>query len=132
MSDKLLVRIILPSKIILETEADMVNIPGDEGVFGVLPSHAKLTSSIDIGIVTLFSGEKETKYFVYGGVAQVTGLELNIVSEFAIDLAVAGKSTVLNKITSLKGDLSCELEESLEADIISSNIEKYHALLKFI
>ena len=132
MSNTLLVRIILPSKIILKTEADMVNIPGGEGVFGVLPGHAKLTSNIDIGIVTLFLGDKEIKYFVYGGIAQVTGPELNIVSEFAVDLEAVDKSTVLNKITNLKSDLSGELEKSLEADIISSNIEKYHALLKFI
>lgn len=132
MSNTLLVKIILPSKIILETEANMVNVPGSEGVFGVLPDHAKFTSSIDIGIITLFFKDVEKKYFVYGGIAQVTGQELNVVSEFAVDLSAISKSTILNKINNLKSDLSSELEESLEADIISGNIEKYNTLLKFI
>lgn len=132
MSNTLLVKIILPSKIILETEANMVNVPGSEGVFGVLPDHVKFTSNIDIGIIILFFKDVEKKYFVYGGIAEVTGLKLNVVSEFAIDLSAISKSNILNKINNLKSDLSRELEESLEADIISSNIEKYNMLLKFI
>jgi len=59
MTEILLVRIILPSKVALEMEATLVNIPGTEGVFGVLPGHAKLTSSIDVGVVTLFSLQKK-------------------------------------------------------------------------
>ena len=50
MSNKLLVRIILPSETFLEVETSQVNIPGTEGVFGVLPGHVKLTSAIEIGI----------------------------------------------------------------------------------
>jgi len=132
MTEMLVVRIILPSKVALETEATMVNVPGDEGVFGVLPGHVKLTSSIDVGVITLFSGEMETKYFVYGGVVQVTGPELNIISEFAVDLDSKTPTSVRNDITNLENDLSDAEADSIEADIISNNIKKYQSLLKFI
>ena len=81
MSDKLLVRIILPSETFLEIEASLVNIPGGDGVFGVLPGHAKLTSTIDVGIISLFIDDVKKIYYVHGGVAQVTGDEVNIVTE---------------------------------------------------
>ncbi len=133
MSEKILVRIISPSKVMLETEADMVNIPGTDGEFGVLFGHVKLVSNIDIGVVTLFSGEEKTRYFVHGGVAQqVTGSELNIVTEFAADLEKAKKYDVLNVISSLKSDVLDEEPGSVEADIISDKIEKNEALAKFL
>ena len=133
MSNLILVRIILPSMIVLESEAELVNIPGSEGVFGVLPNHCKLISDLDIGVVTLFSSSKEEhKYFVYGGIAQVNGLELNIVSEFAVNLDKISKITVREKITSLKSELDDIENETIEADIILDKIEKYQALLSFI
>lgn len=80
MSKKLLVRIILPSETFLEVEADQVNLSGAQGTFGVLPGHMKLTSSIDIGLVTVINNETETKYYTHGGVIQITGDEVNIVT----------------------------------------------------
>lgn len=132
MSDTLSVKIILPSKIAFEMEADMVNIPGKEGVFGVLPGHSKLTSNIDVGVVTVFSREVGRQYFVYRGVAQITGSELNIVSEFVADLGAVSKINVLDSIINLKSDLSDEEEGTVEAESIADKIEKYQALLNFV
>jgi len=132
MIKTLTVKIILPSKISLEQEATMVNIPGSKGVFGVLPGHAKLVASMDVGVVTLFDDEMETKYFVYGGIAQVTGQELNIITEFASNLESTPAKSVYDDIARLKNDLSKLDDDSIEAEIISNNIEIYHSLLKFI
>ncbi len=132
MTETLLVKIILPSKVALKMDATLVNIPGSEGVFGVLPGHAKFASSIDVGVITLFSREETIKYFIYVGVAQITGSELNILSEFAIDLAKENTASVRKKITDLKNNLSEVPADSIEADITSDNIEKYQSLLNFI
>ena len=132
MSDKLLVRIILPSKTFLETEMDLVNIPGGDGVFGVLPGHAKLTSTIEIGVVSLFLNDNETKYYVHGGVVQVTGDEVNIVTEYSASIADSNKTTITNEITDLEEELDSEEEGSIESDIILDKIEKHQSLIKFL
>ena len=132
MHDTILTKIILPSTVMLETSATMVNIPSSGGMFGVLPRHSKLISDIDIGVVTIFSGNKEQKYFTYGGVAQVIGLELNIISEFVADLKTTDKSEITKQISKLKLDLDNESENSLERSIISDKIEKHQKLLQFI
>ena len=132
MSDKILVKIILPSAIMLETQATMVNIPGIEGEFGVLFGHAKLVSNLDIGVVTLYSGETKQRYFIHGGVAQISDSEVNILTEFAIDLSSAKKSSVLHKITELKSNLLDKEPESVEADIISDALEKHETLINFL
>ena len=125
MSNKLLVRIILPSETFLEIEASQINIPGTEGVFGVLPGHVKLTSAIEIGVASIFNNETETKYYIHGGVVQVTGDEVNIVTEYAASIPGSNKTTITNEITDLKEELSSEEEESIEADIILDKIEKH-------
>lgn len=132
MSNKLLIRIILPSETFLEVEASQVNIPGTEGVFGVLPGHVKLTSAIEIGIASIFNNEVETKYYIHGGVVQVTGDEVNIVTEYAASIPESNKTTITNEITDLKEELSSEEEGSIEADIILDKIEKHKSLIKFL
>ena len=132
MSDKLLVRIILPSETFLEIEASLVNIPGGDGVFGVLPGHAKLTSTIDVGIISLFIDDVKKIYYVHGGVAQVTGDEVNIVTEYAASIAGSNKTTITNEITDLKEELASEEENSIESDINLAKIEKHQSLIKFL
>jgi F-type H+-transporting ATPase subunit epsilon len=130
----LLVKIILPSKILLEQECDLVNIPGTEGVFGVLPGHSKITASIAVGVASVFYKDNEQRYFVYGGVAQVTGFTINIVTEFAAKLeektainAEEHIKTLENTLSNLKSDA-----DLLEIDIVNSTIKKYQSLLRFL
>ena len=54
MKDTILTRIILPSHTMLEIDAEMVNIPSSDGMFGVLPNHSKLVADVEIGVVTIF------------------------------------------------------------------------------
>ncbi len=132
MSNKLLVRIILPSETYLEAQAEMVNILGSEGVFGVLPGHAKLTSTIDIGVISLFIDGIEKKYYIHGGVAQVTGQEVNIITEYAASIQESNKTTIANEITDLEDEILSEEDDSIEAEIVLDKIEKHKSLIKFL
>ena len=132
MRSTLSVKIILPSMTLLDAEANMVNLPGQEGVFGVLPGHCKLISNINTGIVSVFLAGQEEKYFVFSGVAQVNGEELNILSEFALLVGRETKEEALDQVTLLKNSLLEQQPESLQANIILNTLEKYQALLKFL
>jgi len=132
MNSTLSVKIILPSMTLLDVEANMVNLPGQEGVFGVLPGHCKLISNINTGVVSVFLAGQEEKYFVFSGVAQVKGKELNILSEFALLVGRETKTEALDQVTLLENSLLEQQPESLQANIILDNLEKYQALLKFL
>ena len=132
MNSTLSVKIILPSMTLLDVEANMVNLPGQEGVFGVLPGHCKLISNINTGIVSVFLAGQEEKYFVFSGVAQVKGEELNILSEFALLVGRETKTEALDQVTLLENSLLEQQPESLQANIILDTLEKYQALLKFL
>lgn len=66
-------RLVMPERELLNTEADMVVVPGTEGDFGVLAGHAPLISTIRPGVLEVYQGNKvEQRFMVVGGVAEVT------------------------------------------------------------
>jgi len=51
--------------------ADMVVAPGTEGLMGILPNHAPLLSTLDLGVLTVrYQGEEEL-FTIAGGVIEV-------------------------------------------------------------
>jgi F-type H+-transporting ATPase subunit epsilon len=132
MDNTILLKIIIPAQIVAECRVEMVNIPGTEGMFGVLPGHAPLISGIKIGVINVFIGAEEKKYFIFGGVADVKGEEINIVTEFAMDLSEINKSSASKIISEFKAELSELPIDSLEVDIIKAKITKYEALIGYL
>lgn len=132
MNNTMLVKITMPSETIFEAKAEMVNLPGSDGIFGVLPGHAKLIAKIAIGCISVFLGDQEKKFFIYEGIAQITPLEVNIVSEFVMDLERQYKNEILNKITNLKTELEQSKKNSSEAKLLEYTITRYNSLLDFM
>jgi len=51
--------------------ADMVVVPGTEGLMGILPHHAPLLSTLDFGVLTVrYQGEEEL-FTIAGGIIEV-------------------------------------------------------------
>ena len=128
----ILVKIIMPSDVIFEANATMINIPGKEGVFGVLPGHVNFISTVAIGCVSVFLDNQEKKFFVHGGGVRVTSTEVDVVSEFIVSLDDQKKNDVLNKIESLKLELDSLEKNSLDASILNATLTKYDSLLSFV
>ncbi len=127
----ILVKIIMPAELLFEANATLVNIPSSKGVIGILPGHMKLVSTIDAGLITVFANDEEKKFFIYGGIAQVSPLEVNIISEFVVSLDEQKKADILDNIANLKLELTTVEKNSLDASILDATIIKYNSLLKF-
>src|SRR5258706_12288795 len=54
-----------------EPAADMVIIPGSDGVMGILPHHAALLTTLNYGELRVRKGGAEESFSVSGGVAEV-------------------------------------------------------------
>ena len=77
-----------------ETSADMVVIPGVEGVMGVLPNHTPLLTNLAIGELRVKKGSAEEVFAVYGGVVEVRPDKVVVLADMAehasdIDLSQA-------------------------------------------
>lgn len=123
-------RIITPSKIVAEIDANLVTMHGSKGMFGVMPGHAKFTTNIVHGVIKADTKAGKKVYYAHGGVVQVSGEELNVLSDFAEDLGQTRASHVKDRINELTEHLK-ELESgSLEYRIVEGKIHKYESLLK--
>tara|TARA_B100001123_G_scaffold188352_1_gene215213 strand:+ start:901 stop:1308 length:408 start_codon:yes stop_codon:yes gene_type:complete len=88
MADPFLFELVLPEKLLLSENTEMVVVPGAEGDFGVLIGHASLISTLRSGVINIHAKNKIDKsIFVAGGFAEVTGERCTILAEEAIFVA---------------------------------------------
>lgn len=122
MTENLQIKIITPLDVLLEQEATLVTMPGEEGEFGVLPMHAPLIASLKPGLVKISSVNQNVSYFVWGGIARVSDSNVDIITEFAIDIASTNKNVTLETISNLKDSLNHEAEidkqEQLKVELL--------------
>ncbi|NRB10828.1 MAG: ATP synthase F1 subunit epsilon [Rickettsiaceae bacterium] len=130
--ETILAKIIMPSNVIAEVNATLVTLPGKDGVFGVMPGHTRLIANLKPGVVKVMVEQNEKQYFIFAGVAEITGTEINIITEFAINLSETTKTVVMDNINDLETELKGEEPESVEASVINAKISQYKSLLEFI
>jgi len=69
---------------VLEAEVSSVQIPGAEGMFGVLPRHAQLVSLTASGLLSAVAADGEIiEMLIHGGFAEVSGDAVVILSRSA-------------------------------------------------
>ncbi len=72
MADKSIkLDIVTPERIVYSQDVDFIVAPGSEGQLGVLPGHAALITSLDIGILKVKANEKEEQLAISGGFFEV-------------------------------------------------------------
>lgn len=78
------VDIVSQEKLLLSIpDADMVLIPGTEGMMGILPHHTPLISTLDYGEVVVRRGNAEEYIAVYGGIVEVRPTKVVVLADAA-------------------------------------------------
>ena len=114
MSDKFIVEIISPDKLILRSETSQVTIPSYEGQMGILKDHIPLITFLRPGIIHVYDQEK--KYYVEEGTIEFSNNNLLILTSTAKDIKDLNQSSVEDLLNQAKNKLS---------DVNSSDKEKY-------
>ena len=87
MADTTAFELVTPARVMIARDAGMVVAPGVEGLFGVLPRHAPLISTLQRGVVEVYdNGQITDRIMVDGGIADVTPDSVTILTERAEDL----------------------------------------------
>src|SRR5688500_20285607 len=58
MADKIRLRVVTPTSLVIDEEVDEITAPGELGEFGVLPNHIALLSTLVPGVPTYKQGAK--------------------------------------------------------------------------
>ena len=71
MADKIRLRVVTPTSLVVDEEVDEVTAPGELGEFGVLPNHIAFLSTLVPGVLTYKQGSKNQIFAISGGYAEV-------------------------------------------------------------
>ena len=74
---------VTPERSIAHDDVDEVEIPGQEGYFGVLPGHAPMLAALRAGGLWYRKGSEKTHAFVDGGFAEVLPDRVAILAQVA-------------------------------------------------
>ena len=92
MADKITLRVVTPSQLLLDEEVDEVTAPGVLGQFGVLPNHIAFLGLLEAGEVSYRHGATRRFLAVSGGYAEVLDNVMTILAptaEFGAEIDVA-------------------------------------------
>ena len=97
MAESFALKIVTPERLVVETAAEELQIPGKKGYLGILPGHAPLITELAVGEITYRSGAKTESVAVAWGFAEVLPDKVTILAETAekaddIDLDRAQRS----------------------------------------
>ena len=115
MSDKFIVEIISPDRLILNSEATEVTIPSYEGQMGILKDHIPLITFLRPGVIYV-QNQEEKKYFVEEGTVEFSNNKLLILTSTIKDLNKLNQNSIK--------DMLSQAEKKL-VDDNSSDKEKY-------
>lgn len=81
-------QIISPAAVVLDDHVAMVEVPGAEGDFGVLPNHAPFFSMLKPGVITVHmaDGRHHRRFFAAAGYADVSPIGTTILSDHIQDV----------------------------------------------
>lgn len=75
--------IVSQDRLVFEGDADIVTVPGTLGEMGILPGHAPLLSTLEMGVIRVKSGEQEEVFTVTGGFIEVQPDIITIMADAA-------------------------------------------------
>ncbi len=110
MADKIRLRVVTPSRLVLDEEVDEVTAVGELGEFGVLPNHISFLSTLVPGELSYKQGAARHVLVVGGGYAEVLDNVMTVLAssaEFAgeIDMARAQRAQGTRRKTAGRAQL---------------------------
>ena len=106
MSDgRLRLRVVTPTRVVVDVEADSVTVPAVLGALGILPGHAPLLATLRIGELSYRAGAREHYLAVQNGFVEVA----------ADPAAAGGLVTVLADVAELPSEIDMEAARAEKA-----------------
>jgi F-type H+-transporting ATPase subunit epsilon len=114
MADKIKLRVVTPSRLMLDEEVDEVTATGELGEFGVLPNHISFLSTLVAGEMTYKQGANRRLLAVSGGYAEVLNNVMTVLApaaEFASEIDTARAERARERAEQRMAEVSREEKE---------------------
>jgi F-type H+-transporting ATPase subunit epsilon len=119
--------LVSPERLVFTGDVDQVDVPGEEGEFGVLAGHAPYVATLKPGVLTIHGGGEPQRIVVYGGLAEMGSAGLTVLAEQAVAVAELDADTVALSIKNAEEDLA-DAENDAARDKARSRLEQLRTL----
>lgn len=116
--------LVSPEKLVFSGEVEQVDVPGAEGDFGVLASHAPFVATLRPGILTVRGAGGEQKIVVLGGFAEVSTEGLTVLAEVAENVADIDRAMIAKRIGELEQRVA-KTEPGNELDKLITQLDHF-------
>jgi F-type H+-transporting ATPase subunit epsilon len=119
--------LVSPEKLLISAEVEHVVVPGSEGEFGVLASHAPLVSMLKPGILTVLEPAPAQRIVVGGGFAEVNSDGLTVLAEIAVPVDEFDITLLDARIKDIEEDVA-DAKDDASRDKLRQRLDHLQAL----
>jgi len=119
MADKIRLRLVTPSRLVVDDEVDEVTAPGALGEFGVLPNHISFLTLLETGEMSYRQRGERHHLAVSGGYAEVLDDMMTVLAdaaEYAEEIDLERARRAQERAEKRMAELSHEDKDSLAAE----------------
>ena len=100
--------LVSPERLIFSGDVEQVDVPGEEGDFGVFAGHAPFVATLKPGVLSIHGagGGGPQRIVVYGGLAEVGGDGLTVLAEEAVPVAELDPEAVAQSVRNAEEDVN--------------------------
>lgn len=119
MAENIRLRLVTPSRMLLDEEVNEVTAPGALGEFGVLPNHVTFLTLLEIGEMSYKQGADRHHLALSGGYAEVLDNVMTVLAnaaEYADEIDVGRAREAREKAERKMEEMNCDDKEFLAVE----------------
>jgi F-type H+-transporting ATPase subunit epsilon len=119
--------LVSPERLVFEGEVTQVDVPGEEGDFGVLAGHAPYIATLKPGVLTVYKDDGPLRIVVRGGFAEAGPTGLTVLAEQATPVDQIDPAAIVQAIKDTEEDLA-DAENDAARDKARERLEQLNTL----
>tara|TARA_Y100000590_G_scaffold70405_1_gene76873 strand:+ start:198 stop:596 length:399 start_codon:yes stop_codon:yes gene_type:complete len=100
-----------------------VVVPAFEGEMGILKDHISIISFLKPGIIKVFTGSEEEKFYIEDGIVEFKDNNLSILTSYIFDVKKIDKNEINNFIVDAEKELSKEDIDDQKKFLLNHKVE---------
>ena len=98
--------LVSPERLVFAGEVSQVDVPGEEGDFGVFAGHAPYIATLKPGVLTIYGDGGPQRIVVRGGFAEVGPSGLTVLAEQAVPASEIDAAAIAQAVKDAEEDLA--------------------------
>lgn len=111
---RLKLQVVTPTRTVVATEADSVELPGELGYLGILPGHTPLITVLKTGVLTYRAGADERSVAISAGFAEIANDMVTVLADQAEEPGEVDVSAAERERSKAEEELKTAGRESLD------------------